>query len=106
MSIKGSKIVVVCGAGFVGANLVRHLVDAGASQVIAIDNLLSAEKENVIQVPQVELRIGSISEDAVISTLEDDIDYIFHLSTFHGNQSSIANPLVDHENNTLTTLKL
>jgi nucleoside-diphosphate-sugar epimerase len=28
------------------------------------------------------------------------------LATYHGNQSSIFNPLADHENNTLTTLKL
>ncbi|MFX9020086.1 hypothetical protein ABTN35_20925, partial [Acinetobacter baumannii] len=35
-----------------------------------------------------------------------DLDYAFHLSTFHGNQSSIADPLRDHENNTLTSLKL
>ena len=34
------------------------------------------------------------------------LDYAFHLACYHGNQSSIANPLADHENNTLTTLKL
>ncbi len=31
---------------------------------------------------------------------------MFHLSTYHGNQSSIHNPLAYHENNQLTTLKL
>ena len=31
---------------------------------------------------------------------------MFHLSTYHGNQSSMADPLADHEHNTLTTLKL
>jgi nucleoside-diphosphate-sugar epimerase len=38
--------------------------------------------------------------------MKDDLDYIFHLATYHGNQNSIQNPLADHENNTLTTLKL
>ncbi|HRI01972.1 MAG TPA: NAD-dependent epimerase/dehydratase family protein [Saprospiraceae bacterium] len=106
MSFEGKKIIVVGGAGFVGGNLVRHLDQAGARQIIAIDNLLSAEKENVITSNRVELRIGSIADDSILNMIEDDVDYIFHLSTFHGNQSSIANPLVDHENNTLTTLKL
>src|SRR4029079_16737452 len=31
---------------------------------------------------------------------------VYHLATYHGNQSSIANPLEDHENNLVTTLKL
>ena len=38
--------------------------------------------------------------------LPADLDYVFHLATYHGNQSSMADPLADHENNTLTTLKL
>ncbi len=38
--------------------------------------------------------------------LTDDFDYIWHLATYHGNQSSIANPLEDHDNNLITTLRL
>jgi nucleoside-diphosphate-sugar epimerase len=49
---------------------------------------------------------GSIADDAVLAQLEDDFDWAFHLATYHGNQSSIANPLEDHENNLVTTLKL
>ena len=40
------------------------------------------------------------------SAPEDEHDHVFHLATFHGNQSSIADPIADHENNTLTSLKL
>ena len=49
---------------------------------------------------------GSITEDQVLAGLEADLDYVFHLATYHGNQSSIHDPLADHANNTLTTLKL
>ena len=38
--------------------------------------------------------------------LDDEFDHVFHLATYHGNQSSIADPLADHEHNLLTTLKL
>jgi nucleoside-diphosphate-sugar epimerase len=42
----------------------------------------------------------------VLAKLDDTFDYVWHLATFHGNQSSIHDPIKDHENNTLTTLKL
>ena len=49
---------------------------------------------------------ASINDDEVLAPCRDDLDYVFHLSTYHGNQSSMANPLADHEHNTLTSLKL
>jgi UDP-glucose 4-epimerase len=48
----------------------------------------------------------SIAADHVVQDLRDDYDFVFHLSTYHGNQSSIHDPLADHEHNQLTTLKL
>jgi nucleoside-diphosphate-sugar epimerase len=38
--------------------------------------------------------------------MPENLCYAFHLACFHGNQSSIADPLADHDNNTLTSLKL
>jgi UDP-glucose 4-epimerase len=101
-----SRVLVVGGAGFVGSNLVRMLLADGARSVVVVDNLLSAEKENLPADPRVELIAESITSDVVLSGLEDEFDYVFHLATYHGNQSSIADPLADHENNTLTSLKL
>jgi nucleoside-diphosphate-sugar epimerase len=49
---------------------------------------------------------GSIADDKILHALPEDLDLVFHLACYHGNQSSIADPLADHENNTLTTLKL
>src|SRR3546814_3550033 len=42
----------------------------------------------------------------MLRALPEGLDFVFHLSCYHGNQSSIADPLADHDNNTLTTLKL
>ena len=104
--LEQSRILVVGGAGFVGSNLVRALLAAGAGSVLVVDNLLSAERENLPGDQRVELIEASINDDAVLAGLPDDLDHVFHLATYHGNQSSMADPLADHENNTLTTLKL
>jgi len=98
--------LVVGGAGFVGGNLVRRLLDDGAERILVVDNLLSSERDNLPDDPRLELRVGSIADDGVLAGLDDEFDVCFHLATYHGNQSSIANPLADHENNLLTTLKL
>jgi len=101
-----SKILVVGGAGFVGSNLVRAILNNDPKEIVIVDNLLSAERFNVPDRPEVTFLEGTITDDAILGTINDDIDYIFHLATYHGNQSSIHDPLADHENNTLTSLKL
>lgn len=103
---EGQKILVVGGAGFVGSNLVKRLLDLSPRQIVIVDNLLSSERANVPDAPEITFLEGSITDDAILARLEDDLDYVFHLATYHGNQSSIHDPLADHENNTLTTLKL
>ncbi len=102
----GARVVVVGGAGFVGGNLVRLLLRGSSARITVIDNLLSAEIVNVPEDPRIVFIRDSITCDGTLAALGDDIDYIFHLATYHGNQSSIHDPLADHENNTLTTLKL
>jgi nucleoside-diphosphate-sugar epimerase len=104
--VKDTRILVVGGAGFVGSNLARTALDRGATSVVVVDNFLSAEPENLPDDPRLRVLCGSIADDKVLRGLGDEFDYIFHLATYHGNQSSIANPLVDHENNLITTLKL
>ena len=102
----GHAILVVGGAGFVGSNLVRRALALDCQRIVVVDNLLSAGRENLPSDPPVELLEGSIADDAVLGRLGDEFDYVFHLATYHGNQSSIANPLADHDNNLITTLKL
>jgi UDP-glucose 4-epimerase len=105
-TFSGATILVVGGAGFVGSNLVSLLREQGPRRVIIVDNLLSADITNVPEGDDVDFRLGSIADDAILQKLPGDLDYVFHLACYHGNQSSIADPLADHANNTLTTLKL
>ena len=104
--LRDQTVLVVGGAGFVGSNLVRAALAQGCRRIVVVDNLLSAERENLPGDPRMELIEGSIADDAVLAGLGDEFEYVFHLATYHGNQSSIANPLSDHDNNLITTLKL
>ena len=105
-ALAAASALVSGGAGFVGANLVRRLLSDGAARVRVVDNLLSAERWNLADDPRVEFVEGSIADPAVLGDVGDQYDYVFHLSTYHGNQSSMQDPLADHENNLITTLRL
>jgi nucleoside-diphosphate-sugar epimerase len=104
--VRDADILVVGGAGFVGSNLVRAALQDGARRIVVVDNLLSSERENLPSDSKVEFIEGSIADDGVLLSIEDEFDSVFHLATFHGNQNSIADPLADHDNNLITTLKL
>jgi UDP-glucose 4-epimerase len=104
--IEGRRILVVGGAGFVGSNLVLMLLQQDPAEVLIVDNLLSADLSNVPVHPRVKFVLGSIADDAILRALPHDLEVVFHLACYHGNQSSIADPLADHANNTLTSLKL
>lgn len=103
---RGDRALVAGGAGFVGSNLVHRLLAEQVGEVVVVDNLLSAERDNVPADDRVRFVQGSIADPRVLDSLSDDFDYVWHLATYHGNQSSIANPLEDHDNNLITTLRL
>ena len=70
--IKGSGILVTGGAGFVGSNLVDHLLDAGAKEVVIIDNLFCGREENLESA--IERGAFLYKDDAEIAS---SLDYIF-----------------------------
>ena len=86
--------------------MVRRLLTEKVTEVVVVDNLLSAERDNLPRDGRVTFIEGSIADAAVLDRVDDSFDYVWHLATYHGNQSSIANPLEDHENNLITTLRL
>jgi UDP-glucose 4-epimerase len=105
-TFSNSKVLVVGGAGFVGSNLVHQILQQDVAQIIVVDNLLSSDVSNIPADPRVKFVFGSITDDRILHDLPNDLDYVFHLACFHGNQSSIADPFADHDNNTYTSLKL
>lgn len=105
-SFSGTTVLVVGGAGFVGSNLVHQILGQDVKKIIVVDNLLSSDVSNIPEDSRVQFVFGSITDDRILHALPDDLDYAFHLACFHGNQSSIADPFADHDNNTYTSLKL
>jgi len=106
-SLSNGKILIVGGAGFVGSNLCHHILSMhDPKEVWIVDNLLSSDMANVPNDPCVRFIFGSIADDRILRQLPTDLEFVFHLACYHGNQSSIADPIADHDNNTLTSLKL
>lgn len=103
---QNQRILVVGGAGFVGSNLVHSLLEQDPKEIVIVDNLLSSDVSNIPLDPRLNFVFGSITDEKILAALPNDLDYAFHLACYHGNQSSIHNPLADHDNNTLTSLKL
>lgn len=106
MSFTGKNILVVGGAGFVGSNLCHKLVENNVGSVTVVDNLLSAEVDNLPKDERLSFVLGSIADDRILQKIGKNYDFVFHLATYHGNQSSIHDPIEDHANNNITTLKL
>ncbi|MFT7611313.1 MAG: UDP-glucose 4-epimerase [Parvicellaceae bacterium] len=105
--IENSNVLIVGGAGFVGSNLGKIILASDTSNTVTVvDNLLSSEKQNLSSSDNLTFIEGSITDDIVLLNIKDDFDYIFQLATFHGNQSSIFDPVQDLENNTMTSVKL
>jgi len=99
-----SHSVVIGGAGFVGSWLVEEILKNPKSRITIIDNLVSSEKWNISTDKRVNFIEGSATSFSTFDKIVGSIDYIYQLSCYHGNQSSIVNPLEDFDNSLKTTL--
>jgi UDP-glucose 4-epimerase len=104
---KGKKILVTGGAGAIGSNLVRALSEAGASKVIVLDNLSSAERWNIPSLPNVLFSEGDILDEIKLKRVFfEEPEYVFHLAAFFANQNSLDHPESDLQVNGMGTLRL
>lgn len=99
------RVLVTGGAGFIGSNLVRLLVDE-SHDVAVLDNLTSGYGDNLSAFPQVRFLEGDVRRDEDLKNAIQGCEVVFHLAASVGNTRSIEHPIEDSEVNVLGTLRV
>lgn len=99
------KALVTGGAGFIGSNLVRQLLEDG-HEVTVLDNLLSGYRSNMEPFPEICFLEGDVRDEAAVSRAIDGAEVVFHLAASVGNKRSIDYPITDAEINVIGTLRV
>ena len=104
---RGSTVLVTGGAGCIGSNLCRALLDAGAARVVALDDLSAAERWNLPESDRLEFIHGSVLDAAALGrAFAAKPAFVFHLAAFFANQNSVEHPEDDLQVNGLGTLRI
>lgn len=85
MEIKGSRCLVIGGAGFIGGFVVRELLREAAAEVVIYDNFARGKMENIaesLKDPRCTIFPlgGDIRDTDVLGTAMKGVDYVFHLA--------------------------
>jgi len=99
------KTLVTGGAGFIGSNLTRALLDGGHT-VTVLDNLSSGYRQNLQPYHDVRFLEGDIRDQRMVAEAINGVEVIFHLAASVGNKRSIDDPISDAEINVIGTLRL
>ena len=102
----GGIQLVTGGAGFIGSNLVRHLVELGA-RVRVFDDLSSGHLENLAGLEKsVEFVRGDLRDAAAVRAAAQGTAHVFHLGALASVQASVDDPAATHEINVTGTLNV
>ena len=101
------KSIVTGGAGFIGSNLVDHLVRIG-HKVIVLDNFVSGKKRNLSHHKKKDVKIIKVdlSKTKNLDKYFRGVNYVFHLAGLAEIIPSIKYPRKYFENNVLGTLNV
>jgi len=94
-------ILITGGAGFIGANLTKYLLDQG-HEVVVVDNFTSGKKENIkefLENPKFKLIVHDIREPLKLN----GIDQIYHLASLASPDHYLFDPVATLETNVLGT---
>jgi UDP-glucose 4-epimerase len=106
-SLEGKQVVVTGGAGFIGSNLCRTLLEQGA-KVTAFDNLYSGKIEFIEDLTDKGLNFAQedIRDAAALEKATKNSEAIFHLAAQTSVPFSMENPEEDSEINVIGTLNV
>jgi UDP-glucose 4-epimerase len=98
------KVAVTGGAGFIGSNLVKRLIEDNY-EVIVVDDLSSGLLGNIDK-EKSEFHQISISDFTQLSAVLKDCETIFHFAARGSVPRSIKNPVATHDVNATGTLNV
>jgi UDP-glucose 4-epimerase len=106
-SLENKEVVVTGGAGFIGSNLCRTLLEKGA-KVTAFDNLYSGKMEFIEDLLDKGLNFvkADIRDPAALEKATKNSEVIFHLAAQTSVPFSMKNPQEDSEINVIGTLNV
>jgi UDP-glucose 4-epimerase len=79
--IRGARCLVTGGAGTIGSTIVDQLVDAGAAEVIVLDNFVRGRRENLaaaLASGKVQVTEGDIRDRQLVASVMAGVDVLFH----------------------------
>jgi UDP-glucose 4-epimerase len=98
-SLRGERALVTGGAGTIGSHVVDQLIEAGASEIIVLDNFVRGRRENLADATATGLvRVveGDIRDLALVKKLTEGIDVVFHQAAIRITQCA-EEPRLAHE---------
>lgn len=105
---KNSRILVTGGAGFIGNNLIRRLLQYDASSIVIMDNQSSGMAVFLPNDPRITFVGMDIDKMDKLNFVinQHEFDYVFHLAAHFANQNSVDHPFSDIQTNIVGTVSL
>ena len=101
---RGARVLVTGGAGFIGSNLVRRLLDLDAV-VRVFDNFETGFKRN-LEGLEFELVEADLQDPSAVARAVADMQYVFHQAALGSVPRSVESPLETHSVNVTGTLNV
>ncbi len=103
----GKNVLVTGGAGCIGSNLIRSLLESEAKEIVVLDDLSSSSSWNLPRDSRISFIRGSIpTEEDLARAFSMKPDIVFHLAAHFANQNSVDHPQTDLMVNGLGTQKV
>jgi UDP-glucose 4-epimerase len=107
-SLKNARVLVTGGAGFIGNNLVRRLLQYEVSNIVIMDNQSSGMAVFLPNDPRITFVGMDIDKMDKLNFVinQHEFDYVFHLAAHFANQNSVDHPFSDIQTNIVGTVGL
>ena len=98
IGVSGKRVVVTGGAGFIGSNLCKALLERG-NKVLCLDNFSTGKKENIaafLSDPNFTLMEGDIRDINTCLKATKNADYVLHQAALGSVPRSINDPITSN----------